>query len=129
MDKRTQAEKDRTRRNAAAIRAAARTPEQKLAGRSDAEDRFGGTTIQGKPVTDAVFDDPTVAGNLAEHLDAREHPKVEDIEAPEKVAAPKVEDPKVEDEDEKDERDDECEDPKTHNRPAESNRRASWRTF
>lgn len=122
MDKRTQAEKDRARRNAAAIRAAARTPEQKLAGRSDAEDRFGGTTIQGKPVTDAVFDDPTVAGNLAEHLDAREHPKVEDKtdEAPQKVA------PK---EDEKDELDEECEDPKTHNRPAESNRRARWTTY
>lgn len=71
MDKRTQAEKDRKKRKAAEIRAAARTSEQKMEQRFDVADRFGGETLEGKPVTDAIFDDARVAGSHAEMLAAR----------------------------------------------------------
>lgn len=71
MDIRTQAEKDKQKREEARRRLARRTEAEKREARFDVEDRIGGTTLEGKLVTDAAFDDPQVAKLTAEHLEAR----------------------------------------------------------
>lgn len=71
MDIRTQAEKNKQKREEARRRLARRTEAEKRDARFDVEDRIGGKTLTGKLVTDAAFDDPDVAKMTAMHMEAR----------------------------------------------------------
>ena len=71
MDIRTQAEKNKQKREMTRRRLAQRTEAEKRDARYDVEDRIGGTTLAGKLVTDAAFDDPAVAEMTAKHLEER----------------------------------------------------------